>query len=47
MRLVRAKKPFTDYRCGFTHAVTGDKNVMNVSGECLYDDTGELIGGMC
>jgi hypothetical protein len=48
MRLVRAKKPFTDYRCGFTHAVTGDKVVMNVSGECLYDDdTGEFMGGIC
>jgi len=48
MRLVRAKKPFTDYRCGFTHTITGDKIVMNVSGECLYDDdTGEFMGGIC
>jgi hypothetical protein len=48
MRLVRAKKPFTDYRCGFTHGITGDKIVMNVSGECLYDDeTGEFMGGIC
>jgi hypothetical protein len=48
LRLVRAKKPFTDYRCGFMHAITGDRVVMNVSGECLYDDdTGEFMGGIC
>jgi hypothetical protein len=48
MTLVRAKKPFTDYRYGFTHTKTGDRIVMNVSGECLYDDdTGEFMGGIC
>lgn len=48
MRLVRAKVPFTDYRCGFVHAVTGDKIVTYVDGECLYDDdTGEFLGGLC
>jgi hypothetical protein len=48
MKLVRAKKPFTGYRCGFMHTITGDKVVMNVSGECLYDDdTGEFMGGIC
>jgi len=47
-RLVRARTPFTDYRCGFIHAATGDKIVMNVSGECLYDDdTSEFMGGIC
>ncbi|TVY81149.1 Histidine protein kinase NIK1 [Lachnellula suecica] len=49
MRLVRSPRtPFQDYRCGFTHQVTGDRVVMNVSGECLYDDaTGEFVGGIC
>jgi hypothetical protein len=49
MRLVRSPRtPFRDYRCGFTHAVTGDRVVINVSGECLYDDsTGDFIGGVC
>lgn len=48
MKLVRAKKPFSDYRCGFVHAITGDRLTMNVSGECLYDDdTDEFLGGLC
>lgn len=48
MKLVRAKKPFSNYRCGFIQAITGDKLTMNVSGECLYDDdTGEFLGGLC
>ncbi|KAH8661668.1 hypothetical protein BGZ60DRAFT_433470 [Tricladium varicosporioides] len=48
MRLVRNRTPFMDFRCGFTHMVTGDKVVMNVRGECLYDDdTGEFLGGIC
>jgi hypothetical protein len=48
MKLVRAKKPFSDYRCGFGHAITGDRITMNVSEECLYDDdTGEFLGGLC
>lgn len=47
-KLVRAKEPFTNYRCGYTYFTTGEKVVMSVDGECLYDDdTGELIGGMC
>jgi hypothetical protein len=30
------------------YTITGDKVVMNVSGECLYDDdTGEFMGGIC
>ncbi|KAH7369519.1 M4WV, histidine kinase-group IX protein [Rhexocercosporidium sp. MPI-PUGE-AT-0058] len=48
MRLVQAKKPFTGYRCGLIHAMTGDRLVMSVDGECLYDDdTGEFMGGIC
>lgn len=48
MKLVRAKAPFHGYRCGFIHAVTGDKFVTSVDGECLYDDnTGEFLGGLC
>ncbi len=48
MRLVKAKKPFADYRWGFVHAVTGDRIVMNVSGECVFDDdTGEFVGWIC
>jgi hypothetical protein len=46
--LVRSKKPFNGHRYGFTQAITGDKLVMNMSGECLYDDdTGEFLGGLC
>ncbi|PMD19299.1 hypothetical protein NA56DRAFT_690619 [Hyaloscypha hepaticicola] len=48
MTLVRARKPFTNHRYGFTHTKTGDRIVMNISGECLYDDdTGEFLGGIC
>ncbi|KUJ15072.1 M4WV, histidine kinase-group IX protein [Mollisia scopiformis] len=48
LKLVRNKQPFTDYRCGFTHAVTGERVFMSVNGECLYDDdTGEFMGGIC
>jgi hypothetical protein len=48
MKLVRAKKALTDYRCGFVHAITRNKTVMTVNGECLYDDdTGEFLGGIC
>ncbi|KAH6694228.1 M4WV, histidine kinase-group IX protein [Leptodontidium sp. MPI-SDFR-AT-0119] len=48
MRLVQTMEPFTGYRCGFVHAITGDRVVMSVDGECLYDDdTGEFIGGIC
>ncbi|KAE8448682.1 hypothetical protein EG329_008897 [Mollisiaceae sp. DMI_Dod_QoI] len=48
MKLVQARQPFTNYRCGFTHADTGEKIIMNVKGECLYDDdTGEFLGGIC
>ena len=47
MRLVRARAPFKDYRCEFTHAVTGNEVMMKVSGECLYDDdSGEFMGGI-
>ncbi|PVH74467.1 hypothetical protein DL98DRAFT_519277 [Cadophora sp. DSE1049] len=48
LKMVRTRKPFTGYRCGFIHAVTGDRVVMSVDGECLYDDlSGEFIGGLC
>lgn len=49
VRLVRAPRTtFQNYRCGFVHAITGEKVVMNVSGEFLYDDTtGEFVGGIC
>lgn len=48
IRVVRTRKPFTDCKYGFTHAGTGHKAVMNVSGECLFDDeTGEFLGGLC
>ncbi len=48
MALVKARKPFTNYRYGFTHTKTGDRIVMNISGDCLYDDdTGEFMGGIC
>lgn len=48
MKLLRTRHQFTNYRCGFTHSVTGDRIVMGVSGELLYDsDTGELVGGIC
>lgn len=48
VRLVRSREPFTNYKCGFIHAITGDKIVMSVTGECLYDDdTGEFLGGIC
>lgn len=48
MKLVRARKPFTGYRCGFIHAMTGVRLVASIDGECLYDDdTREFIGGMC
>ncbi|KAG4435186.1 hypothetical protein IFR05_009325 [Cadophora sp. M221] len=48
MKLVQSKEAFTGYRCGFVHAMTGDKLVVSVDGECLYDDdTGEFIGGIC
>ncbi|KAG4416062.1 hypothetical protein IFR04_010825 [Cadophora malorum] len=48
LKMVRSRKPFTRYRCGFIHAVTGDRIVMSVDGECLYDDsTGDFIGGLC
>lgn len=47
MKLVSARQPFTNYRCGFVHVITGDKLVTNVTGECLYDeDTGEFQGGI-
>ncbi|KAH6677147.1 hypothetical protein B0J14DRAFT_615440 [Halenospora varia] len=48
MRLVRNKIPFMDFRYSFMHMVTGDKVIMNVRGECLYDDdAGEFLGGIC
>ena len=48
LKLVRAKAPFTNYRCGFTLFITGEKIVVSVSKECLYDDdTGEFMGGIC
>ncbi|KAI6714863.1 hypothetical protein PZA11_007741 [Diplocarpon coronariae] len=47
IKLVRAKVPFTGYRCGFINAGTGAKIVCSVDGECLYDDdTGEFLGGI-
>jgi len=49
VQLVRSPRTsFQNYRCGFTHAVTGDRVVINLSGEFLYDDsTGDFIGGVC
>ncbi|KAI9049423.1 hypothetical protein LZ554_006457 [Drepanopeziza brunnea f. sp. 'monogermtubi'] len=48
LKLVRAKAPFSNYRCGFIHQVTGERIVTSVDGECLYDeDTGEFLGGLC
>ncbi|CZT10706.1 related to histidine kinase [Rhynchosporium graminicola] len=48
VRLVRTREPFTKNRFGFIHAVTGDKLVVSIDGECLYDDeTGEFLGGIC
>ncbi|KAL3419676.1 histidine kinase hhk6p [Phlyctema vagabunda] len=48
IRLVRSRKPFSDYVCGFTHQTTKQKIAMKVSGQCLYDDdTGEFLGGVC
>jgi len=47
-KMVRTQVPFADFRCGFTHITTGAQMIMNVSGECLYDDdTGEFLGGLC
>ncbi|KAH8593804.1 hypothetical protein B0O99DRAFT_514983 [Bisporella sp. PMI_857] len=48
IKVIRKRKPFTNYRCGFEHHITKEKIVMSVNGECLYsDDTGEFIGGVC
>lgn len=48
VKVVRDRKPFTNFRCGFEHHQTNEKIVMTVNGECLYDDdTGEFIGGVC
>ncbi|KAK0114043.1 hypothetical protein ONS95_014284 [Cadophora gregata] len=48
LRMTRTRKPFTGYRCGFIHAITGDRILMSVDGECLYDEsTEEFIGGLC
>ncbi|KAL2063854.1 hypothetical protein VTL71DRAFT_4348 [Oculimacula yallundae] len=48
MKMVRTKTPFINTRYGFVHAVTGERLVVCVDGECLYDDeTGEFLGGIC
>lgn len=48
-RLIRAKKPYRDCCYGLTGPST-DRNkmfIVNISGECLYDDGGNFIGGVC
>jgi PAS domain S-box-containing protein len=45
--LVRGRAPFKGYRCGFINSSTGERVVMDVVGELLYDDQGEYLGGIC
>jgi PAS domain S-box-containing protein len=48
-RLIRVKKPYRDCCYGLT-GLSKDKNkmfIVNISGECLYDDGGNFIGGVC
>lgn len=48
MKIIKSRTPYSNYRCGFLHAITGERIVMRVNAECLYDDdTGEFLGGVC
>lgn len=47
VNLMQTRIPFSNYECGFTHAVTGEKIVSAIDGECLYDEiTNEYLGGV-
>lgn len=45
--LVRTQRPFNKLRCGFVHPFSGDRMTTVITGECLYDDDGNFIGGIC
>lgn len=46
-RLVRTKKSYADCRYGLLSVSTGKRYILNVSGECLYSDAGQFMGGVC
>jgi PAS domain S-box-containing protein len=47
LRIARTRKPYKDYRYGLRVIPTGERYILNSSGECLYDNAGQFIGGVC
>ena len=47
IRMVKTRKPYKDCRYGYKVLKTGMRYIFTSSGECLYDDAGQFIGGVC
>ncbi|TVY68694.1 Hybrid signal transduction histidine kinase J [Lachnellula suecica] len=47
LNLVKSQKPFRNLKYGAMNRFTGERVLVTMHGECLYDDTGVLIGGIC
>jgi PAS domain S-box-containing protein len=47
IRLVRSRKAYKNCRYGLTISETGTRYILTASGDCLYDDDDQFIGGVC
>jgi PAS domain S-box-containing protein len=47
LRIVKERKPYKNIRYGYKVMSTGMRFVLTGSGQCLYGEAGQFIGGVC